>query len=265
LAAAAAALAWPVQAHDFWLQPRSFHLPAPGVAATSIQIGHGDAREAWAVKPERIVRFQAVGPAGAVDLRPGVRAGAADQPLPLRAPGLHVLVYESTPIPSVLPAQRFTDYLREEGLTPALQAREQTGRTQAQGREIYSRRAKALVQVGPAKGPQAHVTAPIGLTLEIVPERNPYALRPGEPLPVRVFYQGRPLPGALVKLTDLGRDEKPVEVRRTDAQGRALFRPRQDGEWLLNVVWTRPLVGDPRGDWDTVFSSLTFGYPRGGA
>jgi hypothetical protein len=44
-----------------------------------------------------------------------------------------------------------------------------------------------------------------------------------------------------------------------------VFRPRQDGEWLLNVVWTRPLVGDPRGDWDTVFSSLTFGYPRGGA
>ena len=39
------------------------------------------------------------------------------------------------------------------------------------------------------------------------------------------------------------------------------FRPRRDGEWLLNVVWTRPLTGDRGADFDTVFSSLTFGYP----
>lgn len=265
LLTALVALAWPAQAHDFWVQPRSFRLAAPGALPTTIQIGHGDDREAWDVKPERIVRFAAVGPAGVVDLRPRVRPGARDQALALNTPGLHVLTFESNSIPNELPAVRFNDYLTEEGLTPALQLRERSRRMQAPGRELYSRRAKALVQVGPpGTRPQPHVTAPLGLTLEIVPERNPYALRPGEPLPVRVFYQGRPLAGALVKLTDLGRDEKPLEARRTDASGRALFRPRRDGIWLLNVVWTRPLAGDPRADFDTVFSSLTFGYPGAG-
>ena len=263
LTAAAVLIAWPAQAHDFWLQPRSFHLPGPGLAPTSMQIGHGDDRETWAVRPERIVQFRALGPTGPVDLRPMVRAGAADQRVALTTPGLHVLAYESNAIPSTLPAKRFNDYLREEGLTPALQAREREGRAQTPGREIYSRRAKALVMVGAeTRRPQPHVTAPVGLTLEIVPERDPYTLPSGEPLPVRVVYQGQPLPGALIKLTDLNRDEKPVEVLVTDRSGRASFRPRQDGDWLLTVVWTRPLVGDPRAEWETVFSSLTFGSSR---
>lgn len=261
LTLAALALAWPVQAHDFWLQPLRFRLPAPGIAPTSVQIGHGDSREAWAVKADRVVMLRGVGPDGATDLRASVRAGPGPQLLPLRAPGVHVIALETSPIPSVLPALRFNDYLREEGLTPALQARQRTGRMKATGRELYSRRAKTLVQVGTTTDPQPHVTRPMGLTLEIVPEIDPYALAPGRGLPVRVLYQGRALPGALVKLTDLGRDEKPVEVHRTDRAGRAVFHPRRDGEWLLNVVWTRPLAGDPNAEFETTFSSLTFGYP----
>jgi uncharacterized GH25 family protein len=118
-----------------------------------------------------------------------------------------------------------------------------------------------LVQVGPPGADQPHVTRPIGLTLEIVPERNPYAPRASDALPVRVIYEGRPLPGALVKLTNLGADEKPVAQVRTDGAGRATFSVPRRGEWLLNVVWTKPIQGDAPGDFDTTFSSLTFGFP----
>lgn len=265
LASIAVLSAGPVLAHDLWLQPRSFHQPAPGPVATSIQIGHGDDRETWAVRPERIVRFTVNGPSGTMDVRPLVRAGAGDQRLPASAPGLHVFAYQSNAITSTLPAVRFNAYLLEEGLTPALQARERAGQSQVGGRELYSRRAKTLVQVGPvAAGDDGRATAPLGLTLEIVPERNPYALRPGEPVPVRVLYEGRPLPGALVKLTDLNSDAKPLQTLRTDAKGRAVFTPGRAGAWLLNVVWTKPLSGDPRADWETVFSSLTFGHREPG-
>ena len=206
--------------------------------------------------------FRAIGPRGVVDHLGVIRGRALAQipSLSFSTPGTHILALQSSHAQSELPAVRFNDYLAEEGLTPALTLRAQGAAARTAGREIYSRRAKALVQVGPAGAPQPHVVRPIGMTLEIVPERDPYAPNRPAALPVRVIYEGRPLAGALVKLTNLAADEKPVATARTDRAGRAVFNVPRSGEWLLNVVWTKP-IRDPRGDYDTTFSSLTFGYP----
>jgi uncharacterized GH25 family protein len=85
-------------------------------------------------------------------------------------------------------------------------------------------------------------------------------LAPTEELPVHVFYEGRPLAGALVKLTNLEFDVRPVAMRLSDAQGRASFSFPRTGTWLINVIWTKPISGNPNADFDTTFSSLTFGY-----
>jgi uncharacterized GH25 family protein len=68
------------------------------------------------------------------------------------------------------------------------------------------------------------------------------------------------LPGALVKLTDLANDEKPAATAVTDRHGRAAFRMPSTGRWLVNVVWSKPIVGHRWAEYDTTFSSLTFGY-----
>ena len=100
----------------------------------------------------------------------------------------------------------------------------------ADGSERYSRCAKSIVQVGPAgAGPQNQVSKPVGLPLEIVPEANPYGVPRSANLPVRVIYAGRPLAGALVKLTDLNNDASPFEVHLTDHDGRATFNDAQAG------------------------------------
>jgi hypothetical protein len=104
-------------------------------------------------------------------------------------------------------------------------------------------------------------TRRIGFDLEIVPERHPYALGSSRTMPVRVYYQGKPLPGALVKLTNLDADARPVASKRTDGNGRSSFNIPAKGKWLLNVVWTKPISGNPKADFDTTFSSFTFGYP----
>ncbi len=162
---------------------------------------------------------------------------------------------------SELPAIRFNDYAREEGLVPILAARKAAGKTNSPGRERYSRRAKALIQVGQASAAnQAFATRPIGLKLEIVPDRNPYALGANRMLPVHVLYNGRRLPNATVKLTNLGADERPVAIAVTDQRGQARFRVPTTGAWLLNVIWSEPVRNDPKVEFDTTFSSLTFGY-----
>jgi hypothetical protein len=75
-----------------------------------------------------------------------------------------------------------------------------------------------------------------------------------------VIYEGRALAGATVKLTDLSHDATPFEVHVTDRSGRASFSMPGSGTWLLNVIWTKPLPRAAETDFETVFSSLSFGF-----
>lgn len=255
------ALAAPVAAHDFWLQTKGFQFPAPAAAPFVVLVGHGPARERWAGDPARVVFLNSIGPDGVRDHRAdlGEHQGS-NGVFHFTLPGTYVVAMQTSPAESDLPALRYNSYATEEGLTPALSLRTRTGQTQSNGREIYSRRVKALVQVGDTTAPQPQVTRRVGLSLEIVPERDPYRLKPGEQLPVRIFYEGKPLTGALVKLTNLDFDTRPVEMHRSDATGRAAFSVPDHGAWLVNVIWTQPIVGNPKADFETTFSSLTFGY-----
>lgn len=258
------AAAGPAAAHDFWVQPARFQATPQAALPLTLQVGHGPQRQRSPIALRRIVRFEALGPGGAVDLRSGLHPGQAaeDGQIRLPAAGTFVVVLQTDDhAQSRLPALRFNDYLAAEGLTPALEARRRAHRSDVDGAERYSRCAKTLVQVG-ADG-ASRATQPLGLPLEIVPEVDPYAARRPPRLPVRVLYQGRPLAGALVKLTDLAHDAEPLAVQRTDAAGRAVFAMPTKGDWLLNVVWTRPLPATDEVDFETVFSSLAFGLPPG--
>ncbi len=254
--------ATPLAAHDFWIQPAPFVTVAGASVPVTILVGHGAARQRWGADVKRVLRFDDVSAAGIIDRRTALHlaSGGEDANLIFTTPGTHILVLESNHATSVLPSIRFNDYLTTEGLTPALERRARLGLKDSDGREIYSRRAKALVQVGDTVAGQDPVTHPLGLTLEIVPQTNPYALRPGEMLPVQVLYDGKPLAGATVKLNNLDFDMKPLAIRLTDATGRAAFDIPRRGKWQLNVVWTRALTGNPVADFDTTFSSLTFGF-----
>ncbi len=261
--AAILSLIEPAAAHDFWLQPQRFWIEVGASTPIAILVGHGANRAPWGVESNRVLLLRDIGQTGTVDHLSGIqRRRVAEIPaMSFTTPGTHIVAFQSTNAQSDLPAVRFNDYIKAEGLTPALRLREQAGTTNTSGREIYSRRAKALVQVGPSTEGQTQVTRPLGLTLEIVPERNPYAPGRSESFPVRVLYEGRALPGAFVKLTNLQADEKPVATQLTDRTGRATFRVPRTGLWQFNVVWTKPIKNEARGDFATTFSSLTFGFP----
>ncbi|WP_310542650.1 DUF4198 domain-containing protein [Phenylobacterium sp.] len=264
----AATLTAGASAHDFWVQPAQFWLPSNGAVLTSLQVGHGPSRERWGADVNRVTSFYSLGPAGRTDRLAELRAGGMDRDHQVRfaGPGVHVLVLQTNHAQSELPGPRFTSYLKEEGLTPAINLRAQRKITDQPGREVYTRRAKALVQVGaPSARLDALATRPVGLSLEIVPEVNPYAPTVGTNLPVRILYEGRPLAGALVKLNNLDFDGQPVAEIRSDSAGRAVFNVPRTGSWQLNVIWTKPLKDTAKADFDTTFSSLTFGFPRKGA
>jgi hypothetical protein len=255
-------LAGTASAHDFWLQPQSWQTAPGNPLPFVVEVGHGSFRQQWGADGGHLLALNDLAHGGAVDVRPLFKPGGEVPHLTrtFRREGLHIVSLVSTNAASDLPAIRFNDYIKAEGLTPAIDARTRSGVMNSNGRELYSRRAKALVQVGrPKSSDDALATRALGLTLEIVPLRNPYSLGADHVLPIQILYEGRPLPGALVKLTSLEFDAKPLRVVRSDAKGQAAFEVPPVGSWLVNVIWTKPIAS--RGaDFLTTFSSLTFGY-----
>lgn len=250
--AALVALAAPVRAHDFWIEPSAYEA-APGTAvALRLRVGEHFAGEPVPRSPERIVRFDATGP-GAVVAASGA---AGDDPAGVvtpSAPGLWIAAYRSNHAFVELEADQFEDYLRMEGLDGALAERQRRGESAAKSRELYSRCAKALLRVGDAGG----ADRALGLTLELVAERDPATLAPGETLPVRLLYQGRQLPGALVMAVPLS-DPAKVESARSDRDGRVRFALAAPGPWLVKAVHMVRWRADERADWESLWASLTF-------
>jgi uncharacterized GH25 family protein len=174
--------------------------------------------------------------------------------------GLLVLGYRSSNTPLSLEAAKFEEYLREEGLESVIAARARRGESQKPSREVFSRCAKALLSAG--GGGKSGYDRNLGFTLELIPERNPYALKTGEELPVRLLYEGKPLEGALVAALPYSTPEEKVS-RRTDRNGRVRLRLPREGVWLVKAVHIVPAAADTGADWQSLWASLTFEIPVG--
>lgn len=253
---------YPASAHDFWVQPRQFWLAVGGSTTVSLFVGHGPDRQLWDADIKRVTRLTTRGPKGIVDQIRSIQQGGTGR-LSFADPGFHVVVLQTNFAASNLPAIRFNDYLAAEGLTPAIAYRKANNQTNLPGSEIYNRQAKSIVRVGTSNVRDArYITVPQGLTLEIVPEQNPYTLAANAPIPFRIYYEGQPLAGATVMLNNLGADAQPVAKQISDGAGRVAFRVPRRGHWQTNAIWTKPLPAGRAAQFETTFSSLTFGFDR---
>lgn len=249
-----------VRGHDFWIEPSAF-TPAPGQrVAVQLKVGEHFRGDPVPRSPERIERFAAVGPAGETPVA-GTPNGEPAGFVAFAGPGLHLLVYDSNHASVELEAEKFEQYLREEGLEAVSGLRAKRGQTGVPVKEVYSRCAKSLVAVGSGAGPG--YDRKLGLPLELVPEANPYKLKQRGELPVRLYYGGKPLAGALVVALQKDRPEPRLSAR-SDSQGRVRLRLDRPGVWLVKAVHMVPAVSAARetgADWESFWASLTFEVP----
>lgn len=250
-------------AHDFWLQPETFWAQIDEPVPIRLLVGDPSSQQRSQIQSRRITRFESIAPNGERTDQYGMlklHGPQHDGALHWQHPGTHVLIMETdNRAESHLPAASFNAYLADEGLTPALQHRQLNGQTGAQGSERYSRRAKTLVQVG-AMIDSVSFAKPAGLSLELVPEANPYAKPRSDRLPLQVIYEGKPLAGALVKLVEVDHNLTVADRFRSDADGRGGFTMPSEGEWIVSVTWTKALPESEDVDFETEFSTLSFGF-----
>ena len=244
----------PLAAHDFWIEPSTFR-PEPGsVVSIGLRVGQQFTGDAVRRSSEYIEQFV---------LREGDREtpiGGADGGDPagfVLTDGREtaLVAYRSKPAFIELPAGRFEDYLRLEGLDAIVALRRAQGKSGKAGLEYFTRYAKALLT---GKSESRAVSLPIGFAMEIVPDADPTVRNGG--FTGRVLYGGAPLAGAAVIAMPRANPAVRTTVR-TDARGAFAFALLQPGVWLIKSVHMVGAGWFSRADWQSAWASLTFEVP----
>jgi uncharacterized GH25 family protein len=241
-------------AHDMWMEPTTFS-PEPGqIVGVRLRVGQDMLGDPLPRDPALVNQFVVEDADGRKQVYGRDGADPAGL-LRVAMPGLLVIGYRSNPSAVVLPAEQFNQYLKEEGLDAVAAVRARRNETGASAHEIFSRCAKSLVLSGPPS--EAEGDRLLGFPLELVAERNPYAIRTGEELPVRLTYENRPLAGALVVAMNR-RTPSDKLAARTGSDGRVRFRLRPGGMWLIKAVHMIPAPAGTNAEWASFWASLTF-------
>jgi uncharacterized GH25 family protein len=244
-------------AHDMWIEPGSFR-PRPGETVTiALSVGEDWNGEPVARNVPRIVRFWAEGPGGEIPVL-GTHGSVPAGSFQVGQPGLHVVAYRSNNAYLEQPAAEFEAHLKKEGLEAFIAERARRGESAKASRELYSRAIKSLLAAGGDS--LGRLDRPLGLTLELVAETDPYRAPLGGEMVVRLLYQGEPLDGAQVEAIPAAAPES-RQVARSDPSGRIRFRLDRKGAWLVKAIHMRRAKDPAEADWESFWASLTFELP----
>ena len=255
LALLALALAMPALAHDTWLLPRRASVP-PGTTVTlDLTSGMAFPANETAIKPDRVGRAGLRLAGETADLKDRRSASKSLQftARPSR-PGIATLWVEFAPKAIDLTPDQVEEYLDEIGASEEVRRAWGQAPEPRTWRETYVKNAKTYVRVGEPAADRSWAE-PVGMSLEIVPETDPTALRAGDGLAIRVLRGGQPVSGFSVGLVRQG--DAHGTLKTTDADGRASFQLAKPGFWLLRATDVRR-SSKTEGEWESDFTTLTF-------
>jgi uncharacterized GH25 family protein len=241
-------------AHDFWIEPSTYR-PAKGEeVVVSLRVGQHFMGDPVPRMSSSIIRFEAIGAKQEMPID-GDEGLAPAGLYELREDGETLLVYESRGTVAELTPEKFAQYVSEEGLEKRI-GEPRGGKV----RDNFSRCAKTLLRSGSSASKVWSRT--IGLPLELIPEHDPYAMKEGSALGVKLLFRGAPLKDALIVAINRRNPGKPVRVW-TDANGRAKLPLDRDGAWLVKAVHLLPAADRSRADYDSLWASLSFEIGEG--
>ncbi|HVG03371.1 MAG TPA: DUF4198 domain-containing protein [Burkholderiaceae bacterium] len=247
-----------VAAHDTWLQPRRASVLPGTIAQIDLTSGDKFATFEAVIKADRVAtaRFRLNGKTS--NIPPGSpEKKSLELRAPLSEPGVATLWVSLAPKSAELNRKEVQHYLDEIDAPSLLTQAWYAGtkaKTAKPWREVYSKHAKTFVRVGRPKSDLSW-QEPVGMPLEVVPEKDPTALRAGDEFPVRVLKNGSPLMDFSLGILREGKTNR--AFKKTDAAGRAVFRIARAGKWLLRGTELRS-SHKPGTDWESDFTTLYF-------
>jgi uncharacterized GH25 family protein len=242
------------QAHDFWIEAEPFYTSPGDTVELSLHVGNEFVGDTFPNVAAQYLAFNSYQPGKQTEV-PGSLGRDPAGYLQIDQTGTHLIGYQSTFQLTRMDPETFLKYLESEGLDQARGLYLEAGNTVDKVSEQFKRHAKSLVQSGAAFS-RDDSRLEIGYELELVPEENPYRLKPGDRLGLQLLYQGQPAEG--IQVSAFSKTEpQHVQQQTTDATGRVSVTLDRAGPWLIKAVQInhRPNLQPA---WESHWASLTF-------
>jgi uncharacterized GH25 family protein len=246
-----------VEAQDFWLQPDKFFYKTGEESKISFRTGDNLKGQSWDLKKENILKLEINHLTGSGDLKALAKAGEKENLIiPVKEEGTQLIILQTRDALITSEATGFNAYLKDYGLDEVIAQRKKTGTTESPVNEKYACFLKLMVQVGDAKDETFKNI--VGLPIEIVPDKNPFAAKIGDMMHFKILFQGKPLFGAQVKIWNHNGNLTTTQRIFTQQDGTIEMPVSNSGSWLLNVTKMVPLKSG-EGEWKSFRASLMFG------
>ncbi|MEL6914746.1 MAG: DUF4198 domain-containing protein [Pseudomonadota bacterium] len=255
VAVATLTLAPGATAHEFWLSPLSYEVAQGRPLKADIRVGESFKGNASPYFTRNVARFDVLFGERRID----PEATLGDRPvLDRRVPGegLAIVVYETRDSRLTYQEwQKFVNFVDHKAFDGALERHAARGLPREGFVETYRRYAKSLIAVGDGAGTDRRV----GLDTEIVALANPYT-DGVTAMPVEVLLYGQPRANAQVETyIRAPSGQISVDIRRTDANGRATIPVRPGHEYMVDAVVLEEREGPVA--WHSMWANLTFAVP----
>jgi len=135
----------------------------------------------------------------------------------------------------------FEENMKHEGLLEVLEARKKSGEASNPTSKKYSKHVKAIFQIGSELSDD--YTTELGYPIELIPVNNPYSLKVGDELSVKVLVNGKPMSDINVYASfndryGYAKDDSPIDAfqARTDSDGIVKAKISEVGHWYFRTV-----------------------------
>jgi uncharacterized GH25 family protein len=248
-----------LSAHEFWLNPDKFIYKRMAKVNINFLVGENFEGENWEGNNERIKSLKIYFGGVSDDLSPVVTGATGDSiEYFILDEGTNLIAFNSNNAFIEMEPLQFEAYLKEDGLTNALEYRKRNNERGCPGREFYQRCAKTILQVGGMKDKTYGITT--SLIIDIIPSSNPYQLKNKELFRATILYNKEPLANGLVKVWHRVKNRTERKELRTDSNGEIVFPVVTRGKWMISTVKMERLTDNPVCDWQSYWGSLTWGY-----
>lgn len=244
-----------VAAHEYWLEARDYTVSSTDEVEIGVFVGQDFKGNEYPFNADQHQRFVVIDSEGMRD----IAGELGDKPaitITPQNPGLHIFANISTTQKLVYDeAETFQNFTEHAGLQWVREQHIERGLPDSGFAEGYTRFVKSLVAVEGGAGNDRR----LGMMLEILALSNPYTDDLTNGLPVRVYFEGRPLASVQIEIFHKGTEE--TQKVWTNSQGTAMI-PVTSGEYMINAVH---MVIPPEADmentgtvWHSLWSSMTF-------
>lgn len=246
--------------HEFWLEPQRFVLKKGEVVLLKFKVGENFEGENWKGNSASVQSLKLYYANIQDDLESLITNETDGDSLSLQFydEGSALVAYQSANKHIELEPAKFLEYLKEDGLTNAIEFREKNGETDSTGRENYMRCAKTLFQIGATKD-EVHKKY-CAMPLEFVPTLHPYLLRKDQPMSFRLLSRGKPLPDALVKVWHRLNGKTTKVECTTNKDGLVEFPITFAGKFMISSVQMERIENEANAQWQSYWATFTWGY-----